>query len=365
MNASEALTRAVALARRGAFDVEPNPPVGCVLLKDGRVLAEGWHRDYGGPHAEVDALHVAGPAARGATAVVTLEPCSTTGKTGACTRALVAAGVAHVVVGAADPDPRHQGRGLEVLLAAGVHVDLVEQPEAAALLSRFRAALASDRPWVLAKWAMSRDGAIAPAGGGHAAISGPRSRDLVHHWRAHLDAILVGVGTVVADDPLLTARGALPPRRPLRRVVLDPALRIPPRSRLVLGAGEAPTWVACDTDADEAREHALREAGVIVLRVPRGPDWLRAVLVTLRLHGCRRGMVEGGSHTLASFLAADLVDQVAVFIAPRDLGRGAVPAVSGLPLAALSPHEVARALQLGECRVSRSGDDVLLRGYRA
>jgi diaminohydroxyphosphoribosylaminopyrimidine deaminase / 5-amino-6-(5-phosphoribosylamino)uracil reductase len=369
VNGREAVLRACALARRATGDVEPNPIVGCVLLKDERVLAEGWHRAFGGPHAEVDALTRAGHAAAGATACVTLEPCSSHGKTPPCTDALLAAGVKHVVVGCVDPDPRHQGKGLQRLLAAGVTVDLLDLPEASALLERFRAGLASRRPHVLAKWAMSRDGGIAPRGGERLQISGPHSQALVHRWRAHLDAIVVGVNTVVTDDPLLTARGPHKPVRALRRVVLDPSLRMPPVCRLVATVHEAPVWVLCAEDAEERREEALRAEGVFVFRVPRGqgdahdPTWLRGAFELLRAQGCQRVMVEGGAHTLTSCLAADVIDQVAVFIAPMELGPGALRPLTGLP-AAVSPHEVARALQLQDCRVSRVGADTLLRGFR-
>ncbi|HTE06669.1 MAG TPA: bifunctional diaminohydroxyphosphoribosylaminopyrimidine deaminase/5-amino-6-(5-phosphoribosylamino)uracil reductase RibD, partial [Planctomycetota bacterium] len=291
MNDHEALLRACALARRGAFDVEPNPMVGAVVCRDGELLGEGWHRAFGGPHAEVDALLRAGSRARGATLVVTLETCSTSGKTPPCTQAVLAAGIARVVVGSADPDPRHQGRGLQQLLAAGVHVDLVELPEARALLGRFAAGLGSRRPHVLAKWAMTRDGAIAPAGGGRAQISCRQSRELVHRWRAHVDAIVVGVNTVLADDPQLTARGALPGPRPLRRVVLDPSLRLPFGCRLIATASETPTWVFCADDASHPIETALVAEGLSVYRVPRGPDWLAGVFTMLRAQGCRRVMV--------------------------------------------------------------------------
>jgi len=369
VNAPEAVLRACALARRADGDVEPNPMVGCVLLKDGRVLAEGWHRAFGGPHAEVDALTRAGAAARGATACITLEPCSTHGKTPPCTEALLRAGIAHVVVGCADPDPRHQGRGLERLLAAGVTVDLLELPEAQALLARFRAFLGGRRPHVLAKWAMSRDGGLAPRGGERLQLSGRQSTDLVHRWRAHLDALIVGVNTVIVDDPLLTARGPHKPVRALRRVVLDPSLRMPLVCRLVATSHESPVWVLAAEDADPAREDALRSEGVMVFRVPRtgdahDPTWLRGAFDLLRVQGCQRVMVEGGAHTLTTCLAADVVDQAAVFIAPMELGAEALRPLTGLPAAAVSPHEVARALKLHDCRVSRCGQDTLLRGFR-
>jgi diaminohydroxyphosphoribosylaminopyrimidine deaminase/5-amino-6-(5-phosphoribosylamino)uracil reductase len=360
----DALVRACALARRGQGEVEPNPMVGAVVLRDGEVLGEGWHRAWGGPHAEIEALAAAGEAARGATLCVTLEPCSTSGKTGPCTDAVIAAGIKHVVIGCADPNPHHQGRGLERLLAAGVHVDLLDLPEAHALLARFERSLSRRRPYVLAKWAMSHDGAIAPGAGGRATISCAESQDLVHRWRAHLDAILVGVNTVIADDPQLTARGPLQPRRPLRRVVLDPSLRIPLGSRLVASASETPTWVFAGDDADQRVVEVLSGEGVQVFRVPRGPDWLPRVFAMLRLQGVQRLMVEGGAHTLASCLAADLIDEVAIFLAPQDLGAGALAAVNGLSLGRLSPHEVATSLRLTDCRITSSGVDTLLRGFR-
>jgi diaminohydroxyphosphoribosylaminopyrimidine deaminase/5-amino-6-(5-phosphoribosylamino)uracil reductase len=360
----EALARASVLARRGMYEVEPNPMVGAVVLAADRVVGEGWHRAWGAPHAEVEALAAAGPAARGATLCVTLEPCSTTGKTPPCTDAIVAAGVARVVVGRLDPNPVHHGCGIERLLAAGVEVDLLEQEGPDALLARFPAQLASRRPHVLAKWAMSRDGAIAPARGGRVAVSGAESQALVHRWRAHCDALLVGVNTVIADDPLLTVRGDVVPRRTLRRVVLDPSLRTPLGARVVNTPDQAPTWILAADDASPGAEAALRARGAVVLRVPRGPEWLAAGLERLAAEGCGRVLVEGGSHTLASCLAADVVDQAAIFMSPNNLGDGALPAVRGYRLGRLSPHEVATALGLTDCRVLSSGADTLLRGFR-
>jgi diaminohydroxyphosphoribosylaminopyrimidine deaminase/5-amino-6-(5-phosphoribosylamino)uracil reductase len=293
-----------------------------------------------------------------------MEPCSTTGKTPACTDAIVRAGIARVVVGCPDPSPVHHGHGIERLLAAGVQVDLLDHAESHALVAGFRAQLARSRPHVLAKWAMSRDGAIAPPRGGQAALTGPESRTLVHRWRAHLDAILVGVNTVLVDDPQLTARGDEPRVRPLRRVVLDPSLRTPPTCRLARTADEAPTWVYAADDAPQAAGNVLLEQGVTVIRLPRGERWLNAVFEHLHVQGCGRVMVEGGSHTLARCLAADVVDQVAVFMVPAALGDGALPAVNGLRLGRLSPFEVATALKLHDCRVTPCGGDTLLRGFR-
>src|SRR5262245_27913188 len=217
----ERLRRAIALAAKGRFRVEPNPTVGCVLAKDGRVVGEAWHDGYGGPHAEVRALAVAGEAARGATAFVSLEPCSRHGKTPPCTDALLAAGVARVVYAAADPNPGEGGRSAGLLSARGVTVEGPALPaEGEVAVARFRRALALGRPWTILKWAMSADGRIAARRGAGGRITGPRAEAEVHELRGRCDAVLVGRGTLDADDPRLTCRLAGGPpdgrRQPLR-----------------------------------------------------------------------------------------------------------------------------------------------------
>ena len=357
------MVRAEELALRGLGDVEPNPIVGAVVVADGRVVGEGWHQAFGGPHAEVVALRAAGEAARGATVHVTLEPCSTRGKTGPCTEALRDAGVARVVVGCVDPNPDHASRGLELLRDAGVAVELAHSAGSAALIRRFAAGLDRRRPWVIAKWAMSRDGGLAPADRSRRQLSGPAAAERVQAWRASLDAVVVGVGTVLADDPQLTYRGLAPSVRPLRRVVLDPRLRTPPAARLVTTGGETPSWIFAHDDADDSLAEALEVEGARVFRVPPGDDWTRAVLETLYLQGVRRLMVEGGSHTLGRFVTAGLVDQVAVFLTPVELGADALPAVEGLELAGADPGQLAQTLRLQDVRVEALGDDRLLQGF--
>jgi len=358
-----ALARAVTLARETRGDVEPNPPVGAVVLTGREVAGEGWHRAYGGAHAEVDALADAGEAARGATLVVTLEPCCTTGKTPPCVDAVLAAGIIRVVVGAVDPDPRHSGRGLEVLTAAGIDVALRPDQACEELLTDFVAALERRRPHVMLKWAMSADGAIAGPQGQPVQLTGAAASARVHRWRAHLDGILVGITTVLNDDPMLTARGVVAPVRPLRRIVLDPELRLPLSCRLADTAGEIPTWLLTDVDAPDQSQSALEALGVRVLRIPRnGEMWLAAALALLRVEGVARLMVEGGARTLASFLEQGLVDQVAVFQCPQVLGEGALAALPGRELGGLTPEQLADALGLSDARVESVGDDVLLRG---
>lgn len=324
-----AMRRAVELAARGRGAVEPNPQVGAVVAtadEGGRIVGEGWHGRFGGPHAEVAALETAGALARGATLYVTLEPCCHHGKTPPCTAAILAAGIARVVVAAGDPYPEVAGRGLEALRQAGVRVEtgLLEQ-EATRLTAAFRKLVATGKPWVLAKWAMSLDGRIAAAAGQDRWISSPRSRALVHDLRSRIDVIAIGIGTALVDDPLLTVRPEpdMPPgpRRPLR-IVFDSSARLPLSSRLVHTAGESPVLVAVGPDAPTDRTAALAAAGC---EVWRGVDQDRTARATalVRELGRRRLtnlLVEGGPTLLESLFAAGEVDEVWAFIAPRILG---------------------------------------------
>lgn len=356
------LRRAIALASKGCFGVEPNPPVGCVLDKDGRVVGEGWHAAYGGPHAEVVALDRAGGEARGATAYVSLQPCSRVLKTGACTDALRRAGVSRVVYAASDPNMDSEDLG--VLRNAGIQVQgpLLEE-EAAPLLERFRRALGRKRPWVSLKWAMSLDGRIAPARGRGGRISGTRSQALVHDLRGHADAVAVGVETVLVDDPRLTCRleGGVPDGRdqPLR-VVFDSSLRTPPTSLLLDDAPHVPVLVIC-VQADPQRRRALEECGAEVAVVPaaQGGVDLSAALSVLYERGVRRLLVEGGARVHGALIASGLADQVHAFVAPIVLGGGDAPfAVSGTGI-----HETEEALRLEQVRWRRLDDDLLLQGY--
>lgn len=364
MDPGAALERAVELALRGRGEVEPNPCVGAVVLAGDAVVGEGWHHAWGEPHAELAALAEAGERARGATVVVTLEPCCTRGKTGPCTEALLAAGVARVIVGATDPNPDHTGKGVTLLRAAGVDVVEADHAPSRALADAFAPGLTTERPHVLLKWAMSADGKVAGPDAEPAALTGPRANARSHHWRAHVDAILVGIQTVVNDDPQLTVRGEARLARPLRRVVLDPNLRLPLHCRLVDTAGDTPTWALTRDDADQQPEAVLEAEGVRVLRVPGDEDWLSAVLATLRLEGVKRLMVEGGPRTHAAFLAAGLWDQLAVYLTPKTLGPGALPALPERELPN-GPAALAEALGLADVRIEELGDDVLLRGVRA
>lgn len=344
-----AMTRAVELAARGLGRTAPNPVVGCVVLDAaGAVVGEGWHSRAGGPHAEVEALAAAGDAARGGTAVVTLEPCRHTGRTGPCTSALLAAGVARVVV--AVPDPTETaGGGADLLRRSGVEV--VEGVGRATAEHGNRAwlhAVRTGRPWVTWKLATTLDGRTSAADGTSRWITGATARAAVHRLRAERDAVLVGAGTLRADDPHLAVRGLDDVTQPLR-VVLDPRAEIALTARVLDDV--APTLVVVAEDADATR---LTAAGVDVLALPvgeRGLD-LAALLAALHGRGVHSVLLEGGAHLAASAVAADLVDEVVAHIAPALLGAGSpVLADAGITT-------ITEALRLTTTDVARLGDDV-------
>jgi diaminohydroxyphosphoribosylaminopyrimidine deaminase/5-amino-6-(5-phosphoribosylamino)uracil reductase len=324
------MRRALELAARGIGETNPNPVVGCVLAREGRVVGEGYHRRAGGPHAEVVALRRAGEAARGSTAYVSLEPCSHEGRTAACAPLLVAGGVRRVVTAFRDPNPKVSGRGLAVLRRAGIAVTVgVLEGEARRLNERFVRAARMWRPYVLLKAAITLDGRIATARGESKWITSPAQRREARRLRRLYDGVLVGIGTVLADDPLLLPQPRV--RRPYHRIVLDSSLRLPLSSRLVASAPLSPVWVVAGKD--RSRKQARLEArGVKVLNVPtaRGRVALPSALRTLRETGLWSLMVEGGSEVLGSFLRDELFDEVALFRAPVLLGgRRSLPAFGG------------------------------------
>src|SRR3984885_2171611 len=321
---------ALALARRGLGNTWPNPSVGCVVVKDGRVVGRAVTAPGGRPHAEPAALDIAGTAARGATVYVTLEPCCHWGRTPPCTDALTAAGVARVVIGTRDPDPRVDGAGIAKLRAAGIAVDEgILQDEADEVASGFRARVRLGRPAVTLKLASTLDGRIATKSGESRWITGRAARRAAHALRGRHDAVMVGVGTVVADDPALTCR--LPGYRPNRlvRVVADSHLRTPLSATLVATAAETPTWMLIRNGADPERRDAFTDLGIRLVEVAGaevGVDPTQA-LWALGDAGLTRVLVEGGAQLAASLLRADLVDRIAWFHAPAVMGADAWPAV--------------------------------------
>lgn len=352
------MCRALALARRAQGRVEPNPMVGCVIARGTRVLGAGYHRRFGGPHAEVGALKACTADPRGATVYVTLEPCNHHGKTPPCTEALIAARVGRVLAAVRDPNPALRGHGAARLRRAGIPVEFGLEAEAARrLLAPYLTAIHLHRPYVIAKWAQSLDGKLATRTGDSRWISGETSRQRVHKLRARVDAILVGTGTTRCDDPLLTARG-VPLRRQAARVVLDGSLSLSLRSQLVRTAHEAPTWVF--TTPRTARSEKVRQlAGsgveVIAVKTRRGRLALPDVLKKLREREVTNLMVEGGAAVLSAFLTADLVDEAEVFVAPLLIGGADAPAV----LSESGARTVEVALRPTSFETSRSGDDTL------
>jgi diaminohydroxyphosphoribosylaminopyrimidine deaminase/5-amino-6-(5-phosphoribosylamino)uracil reductase len=350
------MRRALDLAERGRGFVEPNPLVGAVVVRDGRVIGEAWHEWFGQAHAEMTALAAAGDVARGATLYVTLEPCCHQGKTPPCTDAVLRAGIRRVVAAMADPFPQVAGKGIAHLRTAGVEVVVGEQEaQAQRLNAPYLKLLTTGRPYVHAKWAMSLDGKIATRTGDSKWISNEASRKPVHDLRGRMDAVIVGIGTALADDPRLTAR---PPRqRTATRIILDSQGRLPLTSLLVQTARETPTLIV----TTEARADPFVALGCEVLSLPAANS-RPAVDELLDELGRRRMtnvLVEGGAAVLGSFLDARAVDEVHVFLAPVLIGgTDAKPAIGGLGL-----ERVADALRLAEWSSEVLAGDLYLHGW--
>jgi diaminohydroxyphosphoribosylaminopyrimidine deaminase/5-amino-6-(5-phosphoribosylamino)uracil reductase len=329
---------ALTLGRRGLGNAWPNPAVGAVVVKDAVVVGRGWTQPGGRPHAEVEALRRAGGAARGATLYATLEPCSHHGRTPPCVDAIMAAGVARVVSALEDPNPEIAGQGHARLTSQGIAVTTgVRADEARRAHAGHIRRVRDGRPHVTLKLAVSADGKAGLAGRKPAVITGEPARERVQLMRAINDALVTGIGTVLADDPELTCRLTGMEQRSPVRVVLDSALRMPVQSKLAASATRTLDWVFVDESAKPAHEAALTAAGVEVLRAQasKGRLDLTAVLRGLAGRGITRVMVEAGPILSAAFLAADLVDEAALFSSPKPLGEG-IDALEGLPLTALT-----------------------------
>ncbi|MEA2795385.1 MAG: diaminohydroxyphosphoribosylaminopyrimidine deaminase [Bradyrhizobium sp.] len=332
---------ALTLGRRGQGRTWPNPAVGSVVVKDGVIVGRGWTQPGGRPHAEPEALKRAGEAARGATLYVTLEPCSHVGKSPPCADAIIAAGITRVVSAIEDPNPEVAGQGHAKLRAAGITVDIgLDAAEAAHDHAGHFRRIRDKRPHVILKLAVSSDDKIGAAGRKPVTITGEAAKARVHLLRAQCDAILVGIGTVLADDPLLTCRSPGMEARSPVRVVLDRALRIPGTSRLVHSARETPLWVMTSNLSEAAAAMKLGAAGAQVIRVattttPPGLD-LRVVLHALAGKGITRLLVEGGARVASSFVAAGLVDEVWLLRGAEAVGADGVAALDALPLTSIT-----------------------------
>jgi diaminohydroxyphosphoribosylaminopyrimidine deaminase/5-amino-6-(5-phosphoribosylamino)uracil reductase len=352
------MREALALAARGAGTASPNPMVGAVVVADGRVVGRGYHPAPGQPHAEIFALRDAGALARGATLYTTLEPCAHTGRTGPCTEAILAAGIRRVVAAMVDPDPQVRGAGLARLREAGVETSAgIAEADARRLNEAYIKHRTTGLPFVTAKWAMTLDGRIATRTGDSRWISNEASRAHAHRLRAVTDAVLVGLGTVVRDDPALTARAGGSPHRP-RRVVLDSRLRTPPGAR-VLARDGAPVILATTSASTAAARRAFegRGAEVLVCDGPGDRVDLRGLLKALAARGVLSVLVEGGAAVHGAFLEARLVDKVLAYIAPVIAGGGVSPA------AAAGVAAMADAPRLRDVMLRRFGDDVVVEGY--
>ena len=367
------MQQALKLAARGEGWVSPNPMVGAVVVQDGRVVGQGFHRRAGLPHAEVEALAKAGDAARGADLYVTLEPCNHQGRTPPCTQAILAAGIRRVIIATSDPNPQVTGGGAEFLRSQGLNLELgLLEAEARRLNEAWFHWTATGRPWVLAKAACSLDGKIATAGGESQWLTGEAARAFGHRLRHRVDAIVVGIETALADDPQLTTR--LPGRKaktqnpepgsrgkdPIR-IVLDSRLRLPLSARLLHLDSPAPTWVACTGQAPPEKRRALEDQGPQVLELPEeaGRVSLPALLDLLGSRQVQSLLVEGGAEVLGAFFDQKLVQQFNFFYAPKILGgRTAKGVLGGQGVIHLADAHIARNLS-----IRRLGSDLLVSGY--
>lgn len=368
------MNRALEIAARGQGLVEPNPMVGAVIVKEGKLVAEGWHGRFGGPHAEVEALRQVNNQAHGCTLYVTLEPCSHHGKTPPCADAVIASGIKRVVVAMRDPFPQVSGSGIKQLIDAGIAVEVGVGAEGAEKLCRpYLHLLKHSRPWVIAKWAMTLDGKIATRASSSRWISGPKARAIVHQLRGRMDAIIVGRQTAEVDDPLLTARvedlEAMPEiaaahaqgfARVATRIVVDSQARLALNSKLVKTANEIPTLVMVGPDADQSKVRRLAKAGCEVLPFMAVTYYERnlQLLEELGQRKMTNVLVEGGSHLLGGLFDGGLIDEAHVFIAPKLIGGEKAPS----PIGGGGIAQMGQAMQLRELRVEQLEEDLYVRG---
>lgn len=356
----DCLERALVLAAQGQGIVEPNPMVGCVIARDGKVIAEGWHQRYGGPHAEIVALQNLAPGeAAGATMYVSLEPCCHHGKTPPCTDAIIAAKVRRVVIAMQDPAPHVDGGGMQQLQAAGIQVEYGPwEKEARNLNAPYLMLVEQQRPWTIAKWAMTLDGKLATSAGDSQWISNDRSRAIVHELRRRVDGIVIGSGTALRDDPLLTARPPGP--RTLTRIVLDSSAQLSASSQLAKTSQESPVLVAVGPQADPERLAALQAAGCEIWHDKAREPYARLANLWREL-GRRRMtnvLVEGGAKLFGSLFDNRLIDEVHAFVAPKLAGGGQAAS----PIAGIGQMNMSEALRLEEVCIQAIEGDAYIQG---
>jgi len=354
------MLKALALAGKGIGNVEPNPAVGCVIVKNNRIIGRGFHKKFGGPHAEINALNNCrkkGSDPAGATMYVTLEPCCHFGKTPPCTDAIIRAKIKKVIAAVADPSPHVRGKGFKQLKKAGIEVVTGLCEEQAAIINApvFKFAKSST-PWIIIKWAQSKDGFLARSDNKRW-ITGPKSRSDAHKLRRRADAILVGINTVMADDPLLTARPARKNKK-LLRIALDSTLKIPLNCNLVKTAKKEPVLVFT-TVKDDKKISLLKKKGVEIVNIPavKGKCSLKSVLAELARRGIRQLLVEGGPAVITSFLSQKLADEIVVYISPQFLADNGKASVTGLMA------EAANTANLQLIDIKTFNSDLHIRGF--
>ncbi|HOV78522.1 MAG TPA: bifunctional diaminohydroxyphosphoribosylaminopyrimidine deaminase/5-amino-6-(5-phosphoribosylamino)uracil reductase RibD [Bacillota bacterium] len=355
------MSLALELAARGQGRTSPNPAVGAVVVKEGKIIGQGYHLRAGTPHAEINAMKEAGEGARGATLYVTLEPCCHYGRTGPCTEAVIEAGIARAVVAMVDPNPAVSGKGIDKLRRAGIEVTLgVMEAEARELNEVFVKYITTGLPFVVAKAAVSLDGKIATSAGESKWITGPEARAYAHRLRDRYDAVMVGIGTVLADDPLLTARLPAGDGRDPVRVILDSAARTPLHSKVLNRQSPARTIIAVTAAAPREKTEALAATGAEVLEVNEGPRVdLAELMRLLSKKEITSVLVEGGSAVHGSAFAAGIVDKVVWFIAPRIIGGTTAPG----PVGGRGVEDLTDAVKVERLKVHRLGEDLCIEGY--
>lgn len=363
------MRQAIELAKRGEGSVEPNPMVGCVLVRDGSVIGSGWHQVFGGPHAEINALNsvkLTDPSAdpgeantSGTTAYVTLEPCSHSGKTGPCSQALIDAEISRVVIACPDPNPLVCGNGVAPLRAAGIEVVTgVLAAESQQVLAPYLKLMQTKRPWVIAKWAMTLDGKIATASGDSKWISSQQSRTIVHQIRGRVDGVMVGIETAIADDPMLNARPA--GLRVATRIVVDSTARIPIESNLVQTANQFPTLIAVGPNAEEGKTEQLQTSGCEVFASATSDSNKRLIelLEYLGSLGMTNVLVEGGGQMLGSLNDLEQIDEIHTFIGPKLIGGSrALSPIGGNGAGLVHDSKPVKIVQ-----IEQIGEDVYLVG---
>ena len=352
------LKHARELAEKGRYSCSPNPMVGAVVISDGKIVGEGYHKRAGEPHAEINAIANANSKIENSTLIVTLEPCSTYGRTPPCTEAIIKAGIKKVIIGTIDPNPKHAGKAVEILKNAGIEVELANDPDCKSLNEKFNHFITAGLPFVHAKWAMTLDGKIATRTGSSKWISGGESRKAVHKLRAEYDAILTGSGTVLKDDPKLNVRLEGKWRQPIK-VVIDSELKTPPNANLLKSGSK--TIITCGENASIEKKRELENKGAKIIKVATGDNGkiiLSELFIKLAAEGISSVFVEGGSSLLGALFDSSLINKVTVFIAPKIIGG--LESLS--PVGGIGIEKITDAIKLDTLQFEKIDRDIMITG---